>query len=360
MIRNIRLLTGIRFFAAFHVVLYHNFYLLNFKEGEVPQWIENFISKGEAAVSFFFILSGFILSYVYADKLESKQQVKKFYFNRIAKLYPLYFLAFCLDIPRVIPFFLESEALRSALVKIGISSVAHLTMIQSWHPRLTPVWNAPGWSLSCEFFFYLCFPFLIRPLSRLRFKGVFYALLYTVPIMLYFMVTRYKPALEESSIFLTFWRSFPLLRICEFMMGILLYNWSKDPSPLIKRNRHAIFWLALGATFIIATMDINLPEKIYNGIVLAPLFSLVILCAYWDDIKGSIGLRNRLIEFLGLSSYALYILHQPLKNYLLFGPIGFFYGVIYFIGTIGVSILAYKYFETPVLNFLKRRSIRKS
>jgi len=72
---QISILTGIRFFAAFHVVLYHNLFLFGEEAIEsIPSLIYSFIQKGEAAVSFFFILSGFILTYVYRDKLKTPKE----------------------------------------------------------------------------------------------------------------------------------------------------------------------------------------------------------------------------------------------------------------------------------------------
>src|SRR6187431_2133619 len=158
-------LTSVRAFAALEVVLLHTLFELGGNEARaIPATIAQLLTRGDFAVSFFFVLSGFILAYTYCDdKNELKTTPWTFWRARFARIYPLYFLGFLMDGPRVIPLFVGSAAsLAGAVAKIGVAGLAYLTLLQAWHPRVTYTWNTPGWTLSVEAFFYAVFPLLLR------------------------------------------------------------------------------------------------------------------------------------------------------------------------------------------------------
>ena len=98
-VRQLKILTGFRFFAALHVVCFHNFYLFGELQNLLPRFWYIFVQTGESAVSFFFILSGFILTHVYKEKISTKNEKVTYFIARIAKLYPLYLLGLLLDAP---------------------------------------------------------------------------------------------------------------------------------------------------------------------------------------------------------------------------------------------------------------------
>ena len=112
-------LTSIRAFAALEVVLLHTLFELGGKPAQaLPGVVTGLLTKGGMAVSFFFVLSGFILAYTYCDADSGLRGTRvKFWRARFARIYPLYFLAFLVDAPRVISFFLGSAtSLLNALV----------------------------------------------------------------------------------------------------------------------------------------------------------------------------------------------------------------------------------------------------
>jgi len=134
-------LTSLRFFAAFMIVLHHS--TGSFGIGEFG------VNFGQA-VSFFFVLSGFILTYVY-PKLDTRQKVVQFWRARIARIWPAYFATFLL-------YFLLSPGRWDIEV-----TAANLLMVQAWIPLSTyfSAYNPVAWSVSTEYFFYLAFPAIL-------------------------------------------------------------------------------------------------------------------------------------------------------------------------------------------------------
>src|SRR5579863_1305776 len=90
--RPIRALTGLRFFAALHVVFYH------YAVGLLPYPLSSVAKNGYVAVGLFFVLSGFVLAYNYADR---PMDIRTFWTARFARIYPAYLLAFVLIAPAV-------------------------------------------------------------------------------------------------------------------------------------------------------------------------------------------------------------------------------------------------------------------
>jgi peptidoglycan/LPS O-acetylase OafA/YrhL len=358
-LRNIQSLTGIRFFAAMHVVLFHNLYLFGEQAHFLPKAAILFIGQGETAVSFFFILSGFILVHVYKNKLETRENKKKYFLARFAKIYPLYVLAFFLDIPRVYSYFISNGDSLTGYLKFGVSSVAYLSMLQSWFPRMTPVWNSPGWSLSCEMFFYLCLPFILKKILNVRKFLSTSLFLYIAPMILFLVITTIYSDIEQNPLFKTFWRSFPLFRIAEFILGALIYNMINLEIGLvkiIKKNTSLVFWGSTMISILIASTPYF--EKIYDGRLMAPLFALIIISAYYDDFRGRQIFNNKLLQILGLSSYAIYIIHQPIKPYLLkMSPYLLGEGETYLIGLILISTTLFYCFEIPIQNIIRRKPV---
>lgn len=349
-IKKIDILTGIRFFAAIHVVLFHNY--IFFGINSTPDWLANFIYKGEAAVSFFFILSGYILTHAYKERLNDGKQKKKYFLSRLAKLYPLYFLAFMIDLPRGLTYFFETYSNKEALLKVLISSFAHLSMIQSWIPRVTASWNPPAWSLSCELFFYLVFIIAMKPLLKNSKKIFLLIILYLFPILTYLFIEYFTQVDTKTSIFFTFWRSFPLLKINEFFIGILLYGLHQEENKiasLIHKNGAIIFWSSIVASIALTTLARPyISREIFSSVLFVPIFSLIIISSQNEKIIGKKFFESKTVVYLGTISYALYILHQPIATYFTYYlENSVSKGISYVVGAILIAHLSYKWVEKP-------------
>ncbi|GAB3712001.1 acyltransferase family protein [Flavobacterium koreense] len=144
---RIEQLTFTRFVAAFAIIIYH------FGSNVMPfniSFISPLVSQFSASVSYFFMLSGFIMIVSYWNKgtINWADYMK----NRMARIYPVYFLALFI-------------ALFTAILKLDVNLfdvLYNLLMIQTWIPERALTGNPPGWSISVEFFFYFIFPFLLN------------------------------------------------------------------------------------------------------------------------------------------------------------------------------------------------------
>lgn len=146
-------LTSLRFVAAATVVLFHTYAAFGIagRRWEVG---------GLQAVSFFFLLSGFINYHVYPT-LDSWKSRGRFLLARFARIYPAHLASLALLF--VLVPWLGEHALNQPLVL-----AAHLTLLQSWLPqsRYCFALNNPAWSISTEAFFYACFPLLVLSWRR--------------------------------------------------------------------------------------------------------------------------------------------------------------------------------------------------
>jgi peptidoglycan/LPS O-acetylase OafA/YrhL len=166
---EIRSLTSLRGIAALLVVMFHSYYEFGMTLN-IDKYTD-FVKHGYLWVDFFFVLSGFVLMYVYQNEfLAGVSPVKYGWFilRRLARIYPLHVF--------VLGFFVLLELAKLSLnldayhpafsVNTPFSLLTNLLLIHAWelHPPLT--WNIPSWSISTEFAAYLVFPFLVLSLDR--------------------------------------------------------------------------------------------------------------------------------------------------------------------------------------------------
>jgi len=178
--QHIRQLTGLRFFAAFWVVLFH--YWPKLDVASTPMIVE----KGYLGVELFFILSGFILCHVYRTGVETERfNYGGFLWSRLARIYPLH-LATLVGMGLLA----AGAAAAGFAVDDHILSwsalPANLFLVHAWGFADTAAWNHPSWSISAEWFAYLTFPLFAwaalrlkrRPLTAVALAAGFLALLY--------------------------------------------------------------------------------------------------------------------------------------------------------------------------------------
>jgi peptidoglycan/LPS O-acetylase OafA/YrhL len=203
----IKSLTSLRFVFAFMVFMSHNvipsdFFLL-----------KHLFSEGYAGVSFFFILSGFILAYSYQERLLSgKMSALLFYKTRIARIYPLHLLTFIVAAMLLQPFKLEFGYL--------VKFVSNLTLVQSFFPfrGIYFSFNAPSWSISDEMFFYFLFPFIICFIYE--YQKIFYVFFFSILTILFFLTFFIEKETYQHALFYIN----PVFRISDFCIGICVYH----------------------------------------------------------------------------------------------------------------------------------------
>src|SRR5688500_6194224 len=146
-------LTGLRFLAALLVFVHH---------ANSSQWdatlgpLDRLTSAGGQGVSFFFLLSGFVLVWSY----RREQTARGFYRRRAARILPDWFVVWPIAI---------AIGAWEGFLPSPEAVLANATLLQAWVPQMSVyfVLNSVTWSLSVEVFFYLVFPLLIPALLRI-------------------------------------------------------------------------------------------------------------------------------------------------------------------------------------------------
>ena len=305
-------LTSLRFFAAFLVLGFH-------VGGEIwlraPWWLSNFFSNGYDAVSFFFILSGFVLSYTYGENTGTKTFAVGpwvFWRARFARIYPAYLLGLAIALPSFLYSLTVAKMISLPDFLTGFILVPALC--QAWWPASATAWNVPAWSLSVEAFFYLSFPFFIRRLAKtgpLKFFTGALVTVIVVSLLRNWLATSpeiaWTPAFRHN-----FVAYFPLLFLPHFIFGMALSRCFSHSHTILSLclNRLAIpSALVLVVLFCARS---KMPAWLVSDAFLVPLFGVVIFgTAHATGRVASILSWNPLVQ-LGEASYALYILHVPL------------------------------------------------
>ncbi len=301
---------------------------------DLPKTVSNLILTGYAAVSVFFVLSGFVLAYSYnLDHRWSKQEYWRFAAARFARIYPSYLLGLVLLMPLFAWRFFDNWYLIDPLKEAGIA-VLNFTLLQTWLPSTALTWNDPGWSLSNEAFFYACFPIigvlLWRATGTAKLLGVgllLWALSLAAPIAgILIPIHGYgdiAARVPDGSVGLPDLANIfcmnPLMRIPEFCVGILLErvfsNLQNRGSSLFGRGYYLYLPAILAVVLVLSQADRIPFPTVHHGLLL-PAYSCIILGFALDGGLLARFLSIRSMVFLGNASYSVYILHVPILTWL--------------------------------------------
>jgi peptidoglycan/LPS O-acetylase OafA/YrhL len=336
-----------------------------------PAWFRELSSIGYVGVSFFFVLSGFILVYTCQGK---SVNVMKFWRTRFARIYPAYVFSLLLMAPW---FFYAATKLKFPLfawatAHLKSASLLVMTLTQAWVPGNALAWNSVCWSLSVESFFYLLFPLLLLVFAR-RSRGrlLFYiAASWTVGLAISVIYLWLKPdglSSTNSEVINAFWLNAlqfnPMARLPEFMMGMacgFLFLRSK------KNDKLALSLIATGvAAFILVVRCGNwIPFPVLHTALLAPAFAAIVYGVALRP-RYSQFLENKTLVLLGDSSYSLYLLHTlAIGAVFQFSKTGFENPTILkTVSAVTVAILVsvgvYHWIEVPGLRMLRPKDKRK-
>ena len=354
-------LTSLRFFAALWVVLYH---LRELRVFSLPGLYSSFAGIGYVGVSFFFVLSGFILVYTYAGR---ECTPARFWRARFARIYPAYAFSLLATIPILSGTLSNHSNVVLSAHPIG-GMLLVLVLLQAWVPPLAMVWNGVAWSLSDEAFFYLGFPWLLKGLARLgRERLIMLAFGCWAASLL--VTSTYISVAPDGAAMLSgggyaFWRYMvqfnPLLRAPEFILGAACgYCFLKFPPDKKWASALVLGGLALIAVPVLLPGTILYP-MLHSGF-LAPGFAAVVmglaLAPRWAAL-----LDGRALVLLGEASYSLYLLHLPLMVYLfylvrgaVFQPQSWASSVLYLAIALGISTGVFWFVERPGRKLLRPR-----
>ena len=355
-------LTSVRFFAALFVVLHHSVpaFLTHFRGMSMYVVPKDFAGRilfsFTFSVSFFYLLSGYVLGMVYLR--EGKPvDAKRLFAARFARIYPLYLVMLVLDLPEIVGPEIQRFGLATGLFKVVKIFTGNALLLQAWVPERLLRMNSPSWSLCGEAFFYLCFPVMGVLLWKLR--G---ARLWTMAIALYvggqILVWEVRPHLSRQTVLYL-----PVLHFSTFALGVLLARWQKlqqerkGGEPVRRWQVNLVLGLsAAGVVLSVLLLPFFNVAMPYNNGLMAPVLAGFIWAISARDTRLSRWLSKDWLVALGNASYAIYLIHMPVL--LLFMRLGWgaqgFYPV-YLVLCVGLSLLSFYYFETPVRLWLVER-----
>jgi peptidoglycan/LPS O-acetylase OafA/YrhL len=318
---------------------------------DFKHFYETYLSEGFIGVSFFFVLSGFILAYNYKQKFgEHTISHKRFFIARLARIYPLHLLTFILAIPFTYSIFLKTPFVWS------LTALANALLFQSYIPvkQVFFSFNDVSWSISDEMFFYASFPLLIvffNKLNKNKLLKYSLLLLLIVPILSFLINSNYTNALFYVN---------PIFRVSEFVMGILLFYFTES-----KALRYPLFWqlFAMGV-FLLFFLDHQNVPMIYRKSWYYWLPVVLLIYSFSDVSSNSILSRlisNKWLVLLGDISFSFYLLQRILFRYLLLLndralhiQSQLFLVLFDFVLLVGFSYLSYTYFEKPANLYVKK------
>jgi peptidoglycan/LPS O-acetylase OafA/YrhL len=294
--RQVRLdsLTGLRWFAALAVFGFHLTTAPAIgSDHAVRTFLRPLFASGTAGVTFFFVLSGFVLCW----SSRPADTPLSFFRRRVARVFPNHIVTWFAVI-----------AVFTAIgrpTKIGPALAGGL-LLQSWVPSQNYYFagNTPAWSLSCEMAFYAAFPLLIVLFRRLtptqlRLTAVFLPLLtIAVPVISF--------AMRSDRAYWFVW-VFPATRLLDFALGIavarlMMANHWRGPRLLVATAVVLAFY---------ATEQL-VPDRWEWVAWMQVPFALLIAAAAQADVRGEASiLRSRPLVWLGGVSFAFYLVHQP-------------------------------------------------
>jgi peptidoglycan/LPS O-acetylase OafA/YrhL len=350
-------LTGLRFFAALFVVLYHFVSPAARASHAVGA---NLLSTGYMAVGVFFLLSGFVLTYSYLGEAGTLSTDRRsFWIARFARIYPAYLFAFLVAAPFQIVGSIYVNGWRLAAEKLAVGGGLYLSLLQSWTPWTAWYWNPPAWSLSVEVFFYFCFPFLGLLFGRMLPRrclgwavGLWMAGLLVPALYCALRVPAAQPLASSLQLAI---ETNPLLRLPEFLVGVLLgriYLSGFRFSPRAAAALSLAVLVGLGAAL---SASAAIPRPLLANGLLVPLSALLIFSlAHQRGLVAAL-LSNRVVKLLGEASFSIYILQIPVSHLLGFTPERFtpLRFACYLALLTGISLFSFFYVEKPLRSRVK-------
>lgn len=343
-------LTSLRFLAALGVFLHH-FHFFSETDNHILKNLYSIFFEGFIGVTFFYILSGFIISYSHNKYVESgSYKVGEFLYNRFARLYPIHILTL------VIAFFVYMGIDNYQYIDIELF-LANALLLQSFIPDFgySFSFNGVSWSISVEMFFYFSFTFLLtfnkKQLSILTF-------------ILFMIIVAHLFLLGSSERFSgwTFYVN-PFFRIIDFMLGMIIFRIYKSNKFSIN-EKFATIMEVLSLLLLVAFITIGIKYiPIFWRFDLYYIFPFGFMVYVFSYGKGAISrlINNKVFILLGEASFSLYMIHQILISVLLryvTPNINSLTSTLLFIIPVVIigcllSCLMFLRFEKPVNNWLR-------
>ena len=298
----IKSLTPMRGIAALWVMLFHIDVSLFYRDmgALLPHDQTGILSKGYLWVDFFFLLSGFVISHVYAQQLHanlSGRAIKNYLWARFARLYPLHLftLMVLVCVTPLVAYFYPGVVDGSWKTYFAWSALpSNLLLTQAMNQHVYLSWNMVSWSIAAEWWTYVvCVPLLVWQAGKRKLVAFIYAL--------FFMGLLTALALHQKTLDITFnygfWRC-----LFEFNIGIALYQ-------LFLRSAGRFVMAEDWCSVILLLAIVAIFHFKLNDLLIIPCFSLLILSLAYNKKGMATLLNSRVLQYLGKISYSIYMVH---------------------------------------------------
>lgn len=361
-------LDSLRFLAAFSVVIYHielekkNFHVTE----NFPNAFVQFI--GPVAVTFFFVLSGFLITYLlFVEKRKFNTiSVRQFYVRRILRIWPLYYMVIILGVVVLhhLPLFQQDYLVFQyypwyvLLMFFTFFSNLGLAVISAGATSFPPSFINHTWSIGVEEQFYLFWPWLIKLFKKpLRAILGVIVVIYIVKFAVSFAYGRYPTHLLDITIEFLRATRFECMAIGAIGAYLVFFHREKIPGWIFSFPVRASVLITILTLFY---YGVTIPG--IQNIMYSTLFCYMIL---YVSLFNGIKILSFLTYF-GKISYGIYMYHPIiiigvtvfLKNHLTVFENNFTLNILlYSLGitlTILVSSLSYHFYELPFLKLKKR------
>ena len=369
------ILDGLRGVAAVLVVAYHLFETYYGGKADQP------INHGYLAVDFFFVLSGFVIGYAYDDRWD-KMSTWSFFKRRLIRLHPMvifgtlfgaliFYFGSCGEFPLInqTPWYMVVLVMLWCFTMIPLPNSMD---IRGW-AETNPL-NGPTWSLQWEYIANILYALIIRKLSKVA-LGICVAIfaVLTIILCLNIDITGFLEARNWASYtVIGGWSTTPdqlqvgLTRLLyPFFCGLLISRVGK----LIK-VKGGFWWCSLMIIVLFCMPWMGLGTEgearwtngLYEAFCILVCFPLIVAMGAGSSVKGS--KSEAINRFLGEISYPIYITHYPLIYMQMSwvdshkdAPLGthIFVSVCIFVLAILVAYGAYKLYDLPIREWLKKK-----
>jgi peptidoglycan/LPS O-acetylase OafA/YrhL len=389
--RFIGQMTGVRFVAAFWVMLYHYQGALAAVGLLVPV-LHELLRVGRLGVDLFFALSGFILTHTYLTRMGPRAtwpSARHFWWLRLARIYPVHFVM--LNIAGIAVIAQQKLGQSVAGSRDWLNPVDYLKqvlLVHEWGPNPQRGWNYPAWSLSMEWLAYLLFPLLVLALFRFH-QRVPTRVLVILWCVVLVPLLWYGIAYYGDPYYISGWGS-TIRILTEFPAGALTYLivarfWTQTangPRPRVERLATTlsvafpvlvvVTAVVLGHIGALQWSVSDLPDT-PNAADLPPKYHLILvpLLIAW---LGALALTSRgPSRFLstdrlvlgGFISFSLYMTHTVWYGlwraglkvvHVSHGPLYLLALVVLIGGALVIAWLMWHYVEEPAREWMRRRS----
>lgn len=272
--------------------------------------IEEFCFGGECGVSFFFMLSGFVLCHAHGKEVTKREfNHKKFIIRQLTKLYPLH-IATMLAVILI--------GLKAGIHPNGLSLALNVLLLQSWIPEegIYFAFNSVSWFLSDIIFFYLMFPFLVNVTTKV--SKTWLTCIVAAGVAVYACIQTIIPDEEVNNLLYVS----PAFRVTDFAAGIILYRvYTSDFSRSIISKIQSGGYAVASITGCAAILLMIATYAVYQGTEprwrTASLFWLtmpvfIYLMAIADKTGGLIAdiLKSRVVIWLSGLTMAIFMTHK--------------------------------------------------